>query len=77
MYTDEPKLAPGERLSKEAIKVVPTTPRDKLDPMTRINYAKVYTIEHNIKVLGVGKVQDEDIKQLRASFQETFDPLER
>jgi hypothetical protein len=34
----------------------PNHPRNKLDKMSRMNYAKVYTVEHNVKVAFIGNV---------------------
>ncbi|EHL03039.1 hypothetical protein M7I_1013 [Glarea lozoyensis 74030] len=49
---DGPKLAPGEAdvLTRPPIRFLSKSPREKLDPMTRLNYAKLYTVEYNIKL---------------------------
>jgi len=31
-------------------------PRDTLVPESRINYAKIYTVEHNVKVAFIGDI---------------------
>ena len=31
-----------------------------MDPMTRLNYGKIYTVEHNVKVCDYGEVAKED-----------------
>jgi hypothetical protein len=36
--------------------MISDNPRDKLDPNSRMNYAKVYTVEHNVKVLFIGRI---------------------
>jgi hypothetical protein len=36
--------------------MIPDTPRLKLDPAARMNYAKVYTLEHNVKLHFVGRI---------------------
>jgi hypothetical protein len=41
------------------IRVIPKSKTTKLDPMSRINYSKIYTVEHNVKVYDFGDV-DED-----------------
>jgi hypothetical protein len=43
------------------IRVVTTDRRDKLDGMSRINYQKIYTVEHNAKVYDFGTVHDSDL----------------
>ena len=46
-----PRELDGEPpLTKTAIQVIPNTHRDKLDPESRLDYAKHYTVEHNVKV---------------------------
>jgi hypothetical protein len=55
------KIAPNElkgeaRLVLRPVQVVPKTPRDKLETASRINYAKIYTVEHNVKVLFIGHI---------------------
>ncbi|KAL2001585.1 hypothetical protein VTN02DRAFT_1564 [Thermoascus thermophilus] len=53
-------------MTKEPIAVEPASPDQKLDPMSRINFAKVHTIEHNVKVLPVGRVSDESMPKFEA-----------
>jgi hypothetical protein len=48
---------PGEKkLLKKAVRVTGTSPKDKLDKASRVNYSKVYTIEHNLKVCFIGQI---------------------
>lgn len=42
---------------------------DKLDPMSRIHYGKIYTIEHNVKVKPLGMVNGDSLTALLAQFQ--------
>jgi hypothetical protein len=53
IYTDKPVISRGEKekgLTKKPIKVVPSSPRHNLDKFSRLNYAKTYTVEYNVKV---------------------------
>jgi hypothetical protein len=43
------------------IRVITTDRRDKLDVMSRINYQKIYTVEHNAKVYDFGTVHKSDL----------------
>ncbi|KAK4544655.1 hypothetical protein LTR36_003904 [Oleoguttula mirabilis] len=45
-----------EGMRPGAIRIDTFDPADKLDPMSRINFGKVYTIEHYLKVKGLGMV---------------------
>jgi hypothetical protein len=63
-----PAEVDGENLSKEPIRVIPKTPRDKLDSESRLNYAKIYTVEHNVKVYFVGEIAPESKRRLIIDF---------
>jgi len=43
-------------MTKHPIRIEVTKDSHKLDPLSRLNYAKLYTVEHNVKVLFIGKV---------------------
>jgi hypothetical protein len=60
--------AAGERPLLSAIQVRPKYKVDKLDTMARINYGKMYTIEHNIKVCEFGVVHERFIPLLKSSW---------
>lgn len=62
---------------KQPICVVPTHYWYKSDPMARVNYGKVYTVEHNVKVEDFGMVWEKHHYLLEASFSETFFPRAR
>lgn len=63
-------------MTKKAIKIDVKEPREKLDPLSRINYAKVYTIEHNVKVLFFGRVADSSRRQLAADYNKSHPPIQ-
>lgn len=60
--------APSRKESKgllpQAIRVDADDPAIKLDPMSRIDFGKVYTIEHNVKVRSLGKVNRVSLQPL-------------
>lgn len=45
---------------------------DKLDPISRIHFARVYTVEHNVKVLNFGKVHADSLNDLRTQFMSAW-----
>ncbi|KAH7385003.1 hypothetical protein BKA64DRAFT_154737 [Cadophora sp. MPI-SDFR-AT-0126] len=47
----------------------------KLDPLSRLNYAKTYTVEHNVKVCFIGKVANRSERYLVADFNDVHPPL--
>jgi len=66
-----PDKLPGEnRLNKEPIRIIPIDQSEKLDPLSRVNLAKTYPIEHNIRVKEVGRVSQADLKKLQTYCRE-------
>lgn len=47
----------------------PLTSQDKLLPASRVNYSKVYTVEHNVKVCFIGKIHEESEKTFFTDFK--------
>lgn len=68
MSNTTPKALKGESLALKPIKVKPKTPRDKLQPQSRINYAKIYTVEHNVKVFFIGEISDSSKRRFMTDF---------
>jgi hypothetical protein len=58
MTDTRPFCLPEEEryLTKKPIAVEKASADQKLDSMSRLNFKKVYTIEHNVKVMNVGRV---------------------
>lgn len=73
---NEPPPLPGERPARggghgllSSIRIDPDTPEQKLDDRSRVNFAKVYTIEHYSKVQSLGKVNRASMPVLLQQFQ--------
>ena len=61
-----PYTAPKEpTMSKNPLKVN-MVPGEKLDPMSRINFTIVHTVEYNVKVCNIGKVHQDSLGDLAA-----------
>jgi hypothetical protein len=58
------------------IKVAPDNPRHRLDDASRLNYAKTYTVEHNVKVWFIGKISSDSEWQIRTDYNRVHPPLE-
>lgn len=50
------------------IRIEPKSPRDVLDEMSRLNYAKTYTVEHNVKVAFIGRVHKDSKLTLQKDY---------
>ncbi|KAG0647194.1 hypothetical protein D0Z07_7159 [Hyphodiscus hymeniophilus] len=66
------EVSAEERLTKTPIQMIPKSPRDKLEPKSRINYAKIYTVEHNVKVFFIGRIASTSEKQFAVDFDDTW-----
>jgi hypothetical protein len=50
-------------------------PSNKLDSLSRLNYAKIYTVEHNVKVLFIGRVAKNYEQEVIRAFNEANPPI--
>jgi len=71
IYSGNEVVIEGENLTKKGIRVEMFFPNEKLDPASRINYAKVYTIEYNVKVFFIGRVPSKYVVRLLGDYQST------
>jgi hypothetical protein len=46
------------RLDKEPLQVTPDYQGAKLESSSLLNFGKVYTVEHNVKVRSIGQITD-------------------
>ena len=67
------RLSDESKLSKESIQVISKNPRDKLEADSRVNYGKIYTVEHNVKVLFIGKLAKESERTFMTDFDATWE----
>jgi hypothetical protein len=58
----------GEKLFKQPIRVIPEE-NGSLAPQSRINFSKVYTVEHNVKVKNIGKVDRDMLEWVQYYFR--------
>lgn len=58
----------GEEILNDAIRMKPKDHRNQLDIASRINLAKLYTVEHNVKVSFIGDVVGLDLDRLFATY---------
>jgi hypothetical protein len=52
--------------------VIPNRPYDKMHPLSRINFFKPYTVEHNVKVYDFGRVDERDEWKLIKQWMEAW-----
>jgi hypothetical protein len=61
-----------ELMRPEPIKVDPDSRIDRLDPMSRINFAAISTVQHNVKVKNMGMVNRNSIATLHQHFRNVW-----
>jgi hypothetical protein len=59
----------GEYGMMSSIRVKARSRQEKLHKMSRINFAKMYTVEHNVKVYDFGDVHEDYIKRLKEQWK--------
>jgi len=57
----------------QSIRVIPTIEGESLDPMSRINFRKVYTVEHYQKVWEFGNVDKAYLPFLKSQYDNVSD----
>jgi Family of unknown function (DUF6590) len=57
---------------KEALEVTPDSSREKLHPLSRLNFSKVYTVEHNVKVKSIGRISKMSMPNFKVYWKEAF-----
>ncbi|KFZ06908.1 hypothetical protein V501_06942 [Pseudogymnoascus sp. VKM F-4519 (FW-2642)] len=60
---------PEKKLANAPICVELMNRRNQLDAMSRLNYAKVYTVEHNVKVCFIGRIHKDSVKEFKATYK--------
>jgi hypothetical protein len=61
--------------ARQPISVVPDSPRGKLDKMSRLNYAKPYTVEYNIKVWFIGRIAEKSMARIAVDYNDVHPPV--
>ena len=65
-------LPDANLMDKEAIAVNPASPDQKLHEMSRLDFRRVHTVEHNVKVKDVGQVSKASMPYLITYFENVF-----
>jgi hypothetical protein len=63
-------------MTKHPIRVEVIKEAHKIDPLSRLNYAKLYTVEHNVKVLFIGKVAKNYEQYVKLGYNEAHPPFD-
>jgi hypothetical protein len=59
MTDTQPRLGSNEPdMTKDPLEVDPERFDETLHPKSRLNFGKIYTVEHNVKVLPIGQISE-------------------
>lgn len=70
--TQPARLADEKGMTKRPLAVDPADPRQKLDPLSRLNFGKIYTVEHAVKVTNIGTISRRSLPHFMAYWQNTI-----
>ena len=76
IYTRSLPPEPSDIDMRSPIKVVPNSRSVELDNSSQIDYSRVYTVEHNVRVYEFGKVAPEDMAKFLQNFENVFNSKE-
>jgi hypothetical protein len=72
MSDTTPSRLPSETgMTKKPLRVDPAGADQKLDAMSRVSFARIHTVEHNVKVMEVGRISPSSMKDLVCYFRST------
>ncbi|KAL4936717.1 hypothetical protein BDV06DRAFT_204454 [Aspergillus oleicola] len=61
------------RMIKEPLELRPNRHDEGLDPMSRLNFSKIYTVEHNIPVRPIGRIASSSMAKFLAYAREELE----
>ncbi len=50
--------------------MIEDSPDNLLDPLSRVNFGKMYTVEHNVKVKNIGLVASGSMAKLKRYYEQ-------
>jgi hypothetical protein len=59
-------------LTKDPFPIIVETRGEQIDETSRINFGRVYSVEHNLRVMKIGRISTQDIPRLKEYFLEIF-----
>ena len=66
----------GKLPLQKPIRIETKDASQKLDPRSRLNYAKLYTVEHNVKVFFIGRVARSHEQEVIRAYNNAHPPLD-
>jgi hypothetical protein len=72
-----PKPLDGERGMRPPIRVLPKSKSQKLTGVLRLDYSRIYTVEHDVKVYEYGTIAYDQMTKFRQNFDLVFNSEEK
>jgi hypothetical protein len=63
-----PQIRVGEQITKDPFPIIVEDKSERIHAMSRLNFGRVYTVEHNVKVARIGRIPDENLSLLKHYF---------
>ena len=70
---EPPAPFPEEGIVRPPIAVIIEDGEQFISPLARLDCGRVYTVEDNLKVMKIGRVQPESLPKLEEYFRESVD----
>ncbi|KAH7312915.1 hypothetical protein BKA65DRAFT_148873 [Rhexocercosporidium sp. MPI-PUGE-AT-0058] len=70
----EPRPLPDEYITIRGFAVKLEEPGETISPMSRLDFGKIYTVEHNLKILRVGRILPGQLPALEEAFIDALIP---
>lgn len=67
-----PSPLPGESMDKAPFPLIIERLGELLSPLSRLDFSRIYTVEHNIKVMSIGRIPPQHLKRLDHYFTESI-----
>jgi len=62
-------------LGRQPLAVTLDSYGEKLDPMSRVNFGKVHTIEHNVEIRHIGRISSSSMPTFNAYVNEALSAM--
>lgn len=71
-----PQISDREpQLERDPLAVILGSPTESLDPMSRVNFGDLHTIQHNVKICHIGEISPDSMSTFHAYVNERLDAL--
>ncbi len=66
---EPPKPYPEENITRDPIAIIIEDDEQYISPLARLDCSRIYTVEHNLKMMKIGRVHADSMPQLEEYFK--------